>query len=137
MHASGLAVIARNNFYFYFSSFCAPASSSCAPVLLRLVLMSSCVVVLLLLLRPAKCISVRLVMYVYSFKKLHTFIGLLCWGPFTFFLGWVWIANMCYVRYDMIWLGIGIWIWVQIFNWLLTTIDTLVIILLFVVNSIN
>ena len=103
------------------------------PVLLRLVLMSSCVVVLLLLLRPAKCISVRLVMYVYSFKKLHTFIGLL--GSIYLFFG---LSMDCkYVLcaiYDMIRdRGLG----GQRFIWLLTTIDTLVIILLFVVNSIH
>ena len=75
MHASGLAVIARNIFIFTFPASC----------VLRLVLMSSVSsVVVLLLLRPAKCISVRYVC-VYSVKKLHTIIGLL--GSIYLFFG--------------------------------------------------
>jgi len=54
---------------------------------------------------------------VLDFNKLHTFIGLYVWGPFTFFLGWVWIANMCEcmcymlyaICYNKIGIGIGIW----------------------------
>ena len=80
VHASGLAVIARIIFYFYFSCSCSCVLRPASCVLRSSVSSVSSVV----LLRPAKCISVRYVC-VYSFKKLHTIIGLL--GSIYLFFG--------------------------------------------------
>ena len=75
MHASGLAVIARNIFTFPAPSSCVLRPASCLDVVRRPPAA---------VLRPAKCISVRYVC-VYSFKKLHTIIGLL--GSIYLFFG--------------------------------------------------